>query len=263
MIIIISFQICLAALIAVCGAAKLDRTYLPPLSAKSAGGSPGSLQTPFSRSSDQSHIIPPGGFINEHEGVVVEATLAGTRASNNKTGLGGSRESYGSTASKVGDAAFRTTTTKPQYHNQFQSNEYKDYEASKETDLSAFHQPPNMFNPENAQIVRDYVSDVIKYHNDIGLNKFNYGFETNNGIKTSANGIAIDGVRAQGGFSYTGDDGREYSVSYIADEAGFRPQGSHLPTPHPIPAAILEALEQNARDEAAGIIDDGKFFFFI
>lgn len=67
-----------------------------------------------------------------------------------------------------------------------------------------------------------------------------------------------DGIQAQGGFQYTGDDGQIYSVSYAAGAGGFQPQGAHLPTAPPTPEAILKALEQNARDEAAGIVDDGK-----
>lgn len=45
---------------------------------------------------------------------------------------------------------------------------------------------------------------------------------------------------------------------YTADQNGFVPVGDHLPTPPPVPEEILKALEQNARDEAAGIYDDGK-----
>ena len=41
----------------------------------------------------------------------------------------------------------------------------------------------------------------------------------------------------QGSFTYKGDDGQDYTVSYVADEYGFQPQGAHLPQP---PAQIPE-----------------------
>lgn len=66
------------------------------------------------------------------------------------------------------------------------------------------------------------------------------------------------GSQVQGGYSYKGDNGQIYTVQYIADEQGFRAQGAHLPTPPPIPEAIAKALEQNAKDEASGVFDDGK-----
>jgi hypothetical protein len=47
----------------------------------------------------------------------------------------------------------------------------------------------------------------------------------------------------QGKYSYTGDDGVVYTVTYIADENGFRAEGDHLPTPPPIPVEIQRALE--------------------
>lgn len=47
----------------------------------------------------------------------------------------------------------------------------------------------------------------------------------------------------QGSYQYTADDGTPISVSYIANENGFQPQGEHLPTPPPIPPAIQRALD--------------------
>ncbi|XP_069361514.1 serine-rich adhesin for platelets-like [Maniola hyperantus] len=278
-----------AAFIAACGAATLDRTYLPPSSSQYAGGTPGSsqtsgingvnqgfLQTPFGRTSDnspsQGNQLPSGSYENEYQGVVVEAAAPGTRASNQPSGLGGLRENYGSTDSKVGEAAFRGTKNqaRPQnggIQNQAQFESFRpqgsvginnqDY-----PDLSAFNQPSGQNNAGNRpgnQLFTDRMSNTVKYHMNIGLNKFNYGFETENGIKMEENGVSNDGDKRQGGYSYTGDDGKVYSVVYTADKNGYRPMGSHLPTPPPIPAEILESLQQNAKDEANGIKDDGSY----
>lgn len=78
------------------------------------------------------------------------------------------------------------------------------------------------------------------------------------GIRAQETGIIGKGTQVQGGYSYKGDNGQTFTVQYIADEQGFRAQGAHLPTPSPIPEAIAKSLEQNAKDEAAGIFDNGK-----
>ncbi|GLG94005.1 Larval cuticle protein 1 [Gryllus bimaculatus] len=71
---------------------------------------------------------------------------------------------------------------------------------------------------------------------------YQWNYETGNGIKAQETGSLEpaddpkDGnvVVAQGGFSYTGDDGTPISLSYRADKGGFQPEGAHLPTPPPI-----------------------------
>ncbi|NP_001166737.1 cuticular protein RR-1 motif 11 precursor [Bombyx mori] len=232
----------LTALTAVCGAAKLDRTYLPPASAKTAGGSPGSLQTPLTGSFNQGiGELPAGGYTNDAQSVVVDAALTGTRSTgeSEQSGLGGPRPSYGSTASKVGDAAFRGS------QNNFGAP------------LSGQVNGAFEAKPERPQATQDRNSNIITYENNVDINNYNYGFETDNGIAVGENGVAHDGVHAQGGYSYKGDDGQVYSVTYTADKNGYKPQGNHLPTAPPIPDEILKSIEQNKKDEAAGLVDDG------
>ncbi|XP_045502129.1 cuticle protein 3-like [Colias croceus] len=100
---------------------------------------------------------------------------------------------------------------------------------------------------------------IIALDSEVKEDSYRWNYETENGIKAEEQGREADGIEAQGGFQYTGDDGQVYSVSYTANQGGFQPQGAHFPTPPPTPEAILKALEQNARDEAAGIIDDGQY----
>uniref|UniRef100_A0A2A4K1W4 Cuticle protein n=1 Tax=Heliothis virescens TaxID=7102 RepID=A0A2A4K1W4_HELVI len=113
--------------------------------------------------------------------------------------------------------------------------------------------------PERAQAAFERNAAILRQDSSNDGETYAYAYETENGISAEENGVATNGVQAQGGYSYTGDDGQVYSVRYTADENGFQPQGDHLPTPPPIPEEILKALEQNARDEAAGIYDDGSY----
>lgn len=51
------------------------------------------------------------------------------------------------------------------------------------------------------------------------------------------------GESIEGKFAFIGDDGKEYLVSYIADENGYQPVGEHLPTPPPVPESVLKTLK--------------------
>ncbi|KAJ0174319.1 hypothetical protein K1T71_010465 [Dendrolimus kikuchii] len=108
--------------------------------------------------------------------------------------------------------------------------------------------------PEAEKIAR-----ISNYLSETDGHGYKYSFETENGIKFQEHGQKGHGSAAQGAYSYTGDDGHVYTVSYTADENGFRVEGNHLPTPPPVPEEILKALEQNAREEASGIFDDGSY----
>ncbi|KAL4715016.1 hypothetical protein ACJJTC_003167 [Scirpophaga incertulas] len=116
---------------------------------------------------------------------------------------------------------------------------------------------PEQSNRPQASFERN--ARILALDSDLKDDSFRYNYETENGIKAEEQGHEADGIEAQGGFQYTGDDGQIYSISYAAGQGGFQPQGAHLPTAPPTPEAILKALEQNAADEAAGIIDDGQY----
>lgn len=66
--------------------------------------------------------------------------------------------------------------------------------------------------------------------------------ETSNGIVSQEQGqlknvgTENEAIEVRGQFSYTGDDGVVYTVTYVANENGYQPSGAHLPvapwTPH-------------------------------
>ncbi|XP_063830501.1 pupal cuticle protein 36-like [Ostrinia nubilalis] len=124
---------------------------------------------------------------------------------------------------------------------------------------NAYGAPAGQFGGARASSSADANAQILRLNSDVTAEGFSYDFETSNGIRADASGVATNGVQSQGSFAYKGDDGQDYSITYTADENGYQPQGAHLPTPPPIPEAILKSLEQNARDEAAGIVDDGTY----
>ncbi|XP_076272301.1 cuticle protein 3-like [Rhynchophorus ferrugineus] len=112
---------------------------------------------------------------------------------------------------------------------------------------------PGLRNPLNDVPIVKLLSENID-------GTYRYDYETGNGIAAQEQGDARgDGTKAQGSFSFTAPNGEQVSIIYTADENGFVPQGSAIPTPPPIPEAILKSLEENAAAEAKGIFDDGQY----
>ncbi|XP_017783145.1 PREDICTED: flexible cuticle protein 12-like [Nicrophorus vespilloides] len=77
---------------------------------------------------------------------------------------------------------------------------------------------------------------INKYDSEnIGVDGFNYAYETSNGIAANEQGQITnagsenEAIAVRGEFKYVGPDGVTYIVTYIADENGFQPQGAHIP----------------------------------
>ncbi|EDS32506.1 conserved hypothetical protein [Culex quinquefasciatus] len=69
-----------------------------------------------------------------------------------------------------------------------------------------------------------------------------YKYETSNGISASQTG-GENGLYANGYFSYLDPEGQRVELTYLADEYGFQPQGSHLPVEPPAPDHVIKTLE--------------------
>ncbi|XP_026488400.1 pupal cuticle protein 20-like [Vanessa tameamea] len=99
---------------------------------------------------------------------------------------------------------------------------------------------------------------ILRYENENnGDGTYKFSYETGNGISAQesgaprAQGPEGPAVTAEGAFSYRTPDGQQISLTYTADENGFHPVGSHLPTPPPIPEAILQSIEFNRRNPSS------------
>ncbi|XP_050307304.1 cuticular protein 47Eg-like [Anthonomus grandis grandis] len=95
----------------------------------------------------------------------------------------------------------------------------------------------------------DAAANILRADSNINPDgSYTYGFESDNGIAAQVQGQlkqigAEFGNVAQGSFSFTSAEGVPVSVQYVADENGFQPQSDVLPTPPPVPQAILRSLE--------------------
>ncbi|XP_063540274.1 endocuticle structural glycoprotein SgAbd-3-like [Cydia strobilella] len=100
-------------------------------------------------------------------------------------------------------------------------------------------------------------AEILRFDNEINEEGFRYAYETSDGTKAQQEGRVIPGskpeegsLQVSGSYSYVGDDGQTYSVTYTADENGYHAEGDHLPTPPPIPEAILKSLQLTAGNGA-------------
>ncbi|KAG5675024.1 hypothetical protein PVAND_004964 [Polypedilum vanderplanki] len=113
-----------------------------------------------------------------------------------------------------------------------------------------FRQAPAYNNFEKDAVILKQVYDLNPVDNS-----YVSSYETSNGIRADEQGFLknpgtnVEAQVMQGSYSYTGPDGVVYTVTYIADENGFRAEGAHLPkAPEvPAPAAIVPSLRPAGR----------------
>lgn len=103
--------------------------------------------------------------------------------------------------------------------------------------------------PSHRPPTGEAAAQVLSSASTADTESYNYGYSTSNGIKAQATGILKEisknesAVVSQGQFEFKTPEGNDVSITYVADENGYQPQGAILPTPPPIPDAIIRALE--------------------
>ncbi|CAO1313369.1 unnamed protein product [Diamesa serratosioi] len=86
--------------------------------------------------------------------------------------------------------------------------------------------------------IKEKANEITRFDSVVNPDSYQYAYETGGAIKAQEEGSLK--ASALGGEEAIGDDGKTYSLSYTADENGYRPTGDHLPTPPPVPPAIAQ-----------------------
>ncbi|XP_045509175.1 larval cuticle protein LCP-17-like [Colias croceus] len=93
-------------------------------------------------------------------------------------------------------------------------------------------------------------ANILNQNFDVGVEgQYQWAIETDNGISAQAKG-ALNNPQAenpsqivQGQAQWKSPEGEVVQFAYTADENGYQVQGSHVPTPPPVPEAIIRSLE--------------------
>ncbi|XP_055913302.1 pupal cuticle protein Edg-78E-like [Eupeodes corollae] len=95
-----------------------------------------------------------------------------------------------------------------------------------------------------AAVSDDFAAETKALENVISPagDSFHWAYQTSNGIDANSAG---DANVISGAYKYISPEGQTVALTYTADADGYHPSGDLLPTPPPIPAAIIRAVEWN------------------
>ncbi|XP_030747948.1 endocuticle structural glycoprotein SgAbd-2-like [Sitophilus oryzae] len=128
---------------------------------------------------------------------------------------------------------------------------------------TALAAPQNFYRPQQPQNQQSYsnkpIIPIVSESNELNPDgSFSYSYVSGDGSQAQAQGYLknqgqkdAEAEVIQGSYSYTAPDGTPITVNWIADENGFRAEGSHIPTPPPIPAEIQKSLVQISQGQGA------------
>ncbi|KAH8402165.1 hypothetical protein KR009_010262, partial [Drosophila setifemur] len=94
--------------------------------------------------------------------------------------------------------------------------------------------------PHSVGRSEDVHAEVQSRSDDIRADGFDASLQTSNGIQQAASGDVHGNIH--GSFSWISPEGEHVDIKYVADENGYQPVGSWIPTPPPIPEAIARAV---------------------
>ncbi|XP_014094812.3 larval cuticle protein 65Ab1 [Bactrocera oleae] len=79
-------------------------------------------------------------------------------------------------------------------------------------------------------------AEIVRSESDVGPESYKYNLETSDGTKKQEAGqlknvgSENEAIAVSGSFSWVDEKtGEKFTVTYVADENGFQPQGAHLP----------------------------------
>ncbi|CAK1604167.1 unnamed protein product [Parnassius mnemosyne] len=96
--------------------------------------------------------------------------------------------------------------------------------------------------PQNPQDVQ-----IVRYDTNNGLDSYSFAFEQSDGTKQEQQGEVVNEGRedeylsVKGSFTYIGQDGVTYVVTYVADQNGYQPEIEQGPG-GAVPDAVLSSL---------------------